>query len=76
MNRFLTLMGCEECLKTKPNVVACGLIFEQPTTGNQDNSVRGGKGMQFLFSVTPLVLFSALAPVQCTETTFALLFSR
>ncbi len=39
-------------MKTNPNVVACGLIFEQPTTGNQDNSVGGGEGVYFLISVT------------------------
>ncbi len=58
MNRFHTLMSCEECMKTKPNVVACGLIFEQPTTGNQDNSVGGwGGGIFSLFSHPPFPLF-------------------
>jgi hypothetical protein len=35
----------DECVKTKPDVVACGSIFEQPTTGNQDYRVGGGEGV-------------------------------
>ncbi len=40
-------MSCDECMKTRPNVVACVLIFEQPTrtTGNWGYSVGGGEEM-------------------------------
>jgi hypothetical protein len=47
-------MSCDECMKTKPNVVACVLIFEQPTTGNWGYSVGGGEGVSFFFSINPL----------------------